>query len=137
MNNPNIPGTGFLVVRVGTANGAIPLPDATVVIRANGEGKNDVLYTQRTDRSGLTERIPLPAPAAANSSAPGEAPFFSTYNIEVSHPGYYTNTYQNVPIFDRITALQPVELIPLSRNGREENSTPNDTRFYESTDHDL
>lgn len=137
MNSQPTPGTGYLVVRAATANGAIPLSDASVVIRANNPEYNDVLYTLRTDRSGLTERVPLPAPAAANSSTPGGGTAFATYNIEVSAPGYYTNTYQNVPVFDRITALQPAELIPRARNGREDNSSPNDTRFYESTDHDL
>lgn len=131
MNN-DTSGIGYLTVRVTTAGGAIPLEGATVVVRGNTPEDSGVRYTQRTNRDGKTQKMPLPAPPASTSGAPGNGTPYSTYNIDVSREGYYSHTYQNVPIFDRITALQPAELIPLSANQYGDNFTPNDTRFYES-----
>ncbi|MBQ8397353.1 MAG: hypothetical protein IJX53_04020 [Clostridia bacterium] len=132
MNDQSMTGTGYLIVRVTTAGGAIPLGGATVVVRGNTPEQSGVIYTQVTDRDGRSGKMPLPTPPAGNSSAPGGGTAYATYNIDVSSPGYYSNTYQNVPIFDRITALQPAELIPLSANGQGDNYRPDSTRFYES-----
>lgn len=132
MNNEATTGIGYLIVRVTTANGAIPLSDATVVIRGNTPETSGVMHTQYTDRDGTTQKLPLPAPPASEANAPGNSTPYATYNIDVSRAGYFNHTYQNVPIFDRITALQPVELVPLSANGTGDNFTPYDTRFYES-----
>lgn len=132
MPEPNLSGTGYLVIRAVTASGAIPLENAKVTIRGNTPEQNGVLFTLTTNRDGLTPKVSLPAPPASVSGAPGGGVPYSTYNIDVSLDGYYSNNYQNVPVFDRVTALQSAELIPLSRNGYENNFTPNDTRFYES-----
>ncbi len=129
--------TGYLVVRVSTAGGAIPLENAVVVIRGNTPEASGVLYTERTDRDGKTRKIPLPTPPSGASEAPGNSTPYATYNIDVSRSGYYANTYQNVPVFDRITAIQSAELIPLTASGMGSNRIPNDTRFYESENPDL
>ncbi len=136
MNIPVPTGMGYLVVRVSAANGAIPLEGAIVVIRGNTPDTSGVIYTERTDRDGKTKKIPLPTPPASSSATPGGSTPYATYNIDVSRMGYYTNTYQNVPMFDRITAIQPAELIPLAASGGG-NYTPNDTRFYESENPEL
>ena len=132
MNEQMNSGTGYLTVRVTTVGGAIPLSDATVIVRGNTADNSGVIFTLPTDRDGMTQKISLPAPPASLSTVPGNTKPYATYNIDVSRSGYFTNNYQNVPIFDRITALQQVELVPLSANGTGDNFTPNDTRFYES-----
>lgn len=137
MNEQSMPGTGYLIVRVTTAGGAIPLGGATVVVRGNTPESSGVIYTRITDRDGRSDKMPLPAPPAASSAAPGGGATYSTYNIDVSYPGYYASTYQNVPIFDRITALQTAELIPLSANGTGDSYRPDATRFYESENPEL
>ena len=69
-------GTGYLIVRVATARGAIPLENATVNIRAaatpEGEireegvpGEGYLIAALRTDRDGLAPRVALPAPPRA------------------------------------------------------------------------
>ncbi len=132
MNEQPMRGTGYLIVRVTTAGGAIPLEGATVVVRGGTPDASGVIYTQRTDRDGKSEKMALPAPPAENSSAPGGAAPYSAYQIDVSYPGYYAASYQNVPIFDRITALQSAELIPLADGVRGDDYRPGETRFYES-----
>ena len=127
-------GLGYIIVSVGSAGGAIPLPDATVRIfeySPDSTGKNGTLVTTlKTDRSGKTERIALGAPARSSSLYPSKEKSYSTYNIEAYLEGYYPQQYINVPIFDGVTAIQNVNLIPIAENGRE-NLTYN-TRFFES-----
>ncbi|MBQ2767499.1 MAG: hypothetical protein IJF49_05405 [Clostridia bacterium] len=138
MQEQALSGIGYLIIRAFTAGGALPVADAAVHIRGNTPEQSGVLISRKTNRDGLTERVALPTMPGALSDAPnaGAIPY-ATYNIEVSAPGYAVNTYQNVPIFDQITAIQPVELIPLSRNGREGNDSPNDNRFFESENQQL
>ena len=137
MQNETTGGMGYLIVRASTAGGALPVPGAAVSIRGNTPEQSGTLVSRITNQDGLTERIPLPAPPASLSGAPGTVIPFSTYNIEVSAEGYATNLYQNVPIFDRITALQPIELIPLSQNGQEGNYNPGSTLFFETENNQL
>ena len=42
---------------------------------------------------------------------------FATYNVDVQLDGYFPATAQQVPIFDGITSVQPINLIPLPKNG--------------------
>ena len=61
----------------------------------------------------MTPRVYLPAPPRAASQAPGGPPPYALYAVEVSLPGYYTNAYAEIPVFDGITSVQTVTLVPL------------------------
>lgn len=130
-------GQGYLIVRVSTARGAIPLEGAQVDVRTNppdlSAGRGDVIASLTSGSDGRTAPLPLPAPARANSMQPGNTSPFSTYNIEVYLEGYTNQTYQNVPIFDGVVAIQPAILIPLPENGRTDSRTPDNQRFFESS----
>ena len=130
-------GQGKLLVHVTTARGAIPLEGALVNIRnyapEGTEGRADVITTLTTNRDGNTELISLPAPPRQNSMKPNGGNTYTPYNIDVYLEGYFAQNYFNVPIFDGITAIQPVDMIPLSENGRTDSRTPDSERFLEST----
>lgn len=131
---PEKTGEGYLIVRVTTALGAIPLQGATVLIRnyeETGEEAGDVIRSLVTDRDGLTPQITLPAPPTASSFVPGSKDASSFFNIDVSYPGYYLQYYTSVPVFDGITSVQNVDLIPLPQNGYPDNRTPDDQRFFD------
>ena len=127
-------GVGYMQISVSSANGAIPLKDATVrVYEYNPEtnaSNGKLVKTLKTDRMGRTELLPLPAPSRSLSLYPNDQKGYSTYNIEVFLKGYYPQQYINVPIFDGITAIQNISLIPISENGRE--SMTYETRFFEN-----
>ena len=129
-------GRGYLIVHVTTARGAIPLEGAQVTVRDYApeftEPRGDVLYAMVSGRDGNTERIALPAPAKGDSLAPGNGRPFSVYNLEVQLEGYRGQSYFALPIFEGITAIQPVDMIPLSENGRLDAVRPSDDRFYET-----
>ena len=130
-------GQGYLIVRVSTARGAIPLEGAQVDVRATPpdltDGRGDVIASLVSGTDGRTAPLPLPAPSRSNSMQPGNASPFSSYSVEVYLEGYTNQTYQNVPIFDGVVAIQPAMLIPLPENGRTDSRTPDNQRFFESS----
>lgn len=132
---------GYLVVHVTTARGAIPLEGAAVSIRPNEDedttSRADILYATVTDRDGNTERITLPAPPRQNSMSPGQVPPYATYHLEVRREGYGMQSFAALPIFSGITAIQPVDLIPLAEDGSGNLLLPRDERFFETAPNDL
>lgn len=130
-------GTGYLVVQVTTANSAVPLSGAYVVISADQPGDGDVIFDLRTDGGGRTERVALKTLPRAMSESPGVAKPYLTYHIEVSAPGYEKAIYQNVPIFDGITAFQQANLIPIPENGFLDSFTQNSPNIYQNEENQL
>lgn len=130
-------GTGYLVVQVTTANTAVPLSGAHVVISADQPGDGDVISDLRTDGGGRTERVALETLPRAMSESPGVAKPYLTYHIEVSAPGYEKAIYQNVPIFDGITAFQQANLIPIPENGFSDGFTQNGATIYQNEENRL
>lgn len=107
-------GTGYLIVNVSTARGALPLEGASVTVFYDEDGNSSVHSVLTTDVSGKTERLELPAPSRELSEVPGNAKPYSTYTISAKKDGYYTVTNTGVPIFAGITSVQPIEMIPLA-----------------------
>ncbi len=105
-------GVGYLVVKVSTARGAIPLEGAAVNIRAADENASGILYSLRTDSDGLTDKVSLPAPARALSENPENAFPYATYDIDVFKDGYATLHFTDVAVFEGITSIQGAVMIP-------------------------
>jgi hypothetical protein len=114
-------GTGYIVVQVTTASNAIPLEGAAVTLRRDGK----VRYELRSGRDGRTERVALEAPPREASQRPTGEPPYALYGIEVRLNGYEHAFYENVPIFDGITAIQQADLIPIPENGYPDGFTLN------------
>ncbi len=134
MNQESI---GFLEVAVKTANGALPIVGAKVNIyeylpNNDGVGGN-LLYSVLTDEDGHTPKLSLGTKSKELSMTPGNENPFSVYNISVEREGFYNNRYINVPIFQGITSIQPVELIPLSEYGLSDDDFPSTTRRFVET----
>lgn len=139
---------GFLTVNVRTANGALPIEGALVNIYENRDTKNGngditnanghLIYSMRTDSFGQTEKVALPTKSAALSMEPGNSrPFFS-YNVFASKEGYFDSDVINMPVFQGVTSVQPINLIPLSEFSSPIDDVPfYDSRFVEIPDNDL
>ena len=128
---------GYLIVKVSTAGGAIPLEDVSVIVQGIEEESMDVLFSLTTDRNGLTKKIALKSPSKDLSSAPStSAKPYSTYNIDVYKEGYYPQHYSGVPIFEGITAVQNAKLIPIAEFDGENPfyTPPNIFEEYENPD---
>lgn len=113
-------GTGYLQVQVTSAGGSVPEEGALVLIYDypdEGSGElSSLIRTLKTDISGQTEKIPLPTPPKSASQTPGEKKPYSSYNIEVVKDGFFTVEGVGVPVFDGVTSLQKVNLIPQGAN---------------------
>ena len=137
-SEPNT-GQGRLIIHVTTARGAIPLEGAKVNIRNNlpdsAPAKGDVIASVVSDPDGNTAPFLLSTPSRSQSQQPTDKGIkpYSTYNVEVVLEGFYTQYYYNIPIFDQITAIQPVDMIPLPENEMTDSRTPDGDRFFEST----
>lgn len=107
-------GYGALIIQVALAKGAIPLSGVHITVNAT-EGDEIQPETFMTDNSGKTPPIVLPAPSAVYSQTPGgNIKPYSVYNITAQLAGYYPEELTNVPVFEGITSIQPIMMIPLS-----------------------
>ena len=53
---------GYLIVKVSTASGAIPIENASVIVQGKDDNNQEILLSFLTNRDGITPRIMLPAP---------------------------------------------------------------------------
>ena len=137
--NPNMSGQGYLVVRVSTASGAIPIENALVTVRGGEESNSDFYRSFYSGISGLTEKIALPAPLRSLTDAPspnGTKPY-ALYSIDVFADGYQDLFFVNVPIFDTITAIQGANMIPKSENGYNDSFDPYSNQIVEGENPEL
>ena len=140
MNTDMQNGYGYMIVRVTTARGAIPLEGAVVTVsdylgkdedNAAGE-RGNAIGTYVTNSSGLTEKIPLPALPRSLSMSPGNGKSYLTYNVRVYKDGYYQQNYINAPVFEGITSIQNADMIPMPDNGQTDRFSADGNLFFES-----
>ncbi len=113
MSNQNT-STGYLVVSVSTARTAIPLENALVTVYSISDtGSSELIYNVRTNRSGQTAPLPLPAPPISNSLSPNQPFPYARYSVRVDYDGFYPVTSSDLTIFPDIVATLPVFLVPL------------------------
>ena len=99
--------------------------------------RGDVIASLTTGRDGNTVRIPLSAPPRSNSETPNGGVPYALYQAEVTMEGYYDQSYLAIPVFDGISAIQPVVMIPLPENGTTGIPRPDAIRFFEGFRSDL
>ena len=113
-------GEGYLIMNVSSASGALPIKDARIHIRGSDIQNKDTEYSLITNESGLSEKISLKTPSRSISLSPGNPNGYAKYTATVTKDGYYTQRFINLPVFDGITSIQPVLLVPLAPYNTEE-----------------
>ncbi len=116
-NLKNNMGTGFLRIEASSANNALPVSNALVIITQYIDGVEKIVRIVETDADGRTELIELSAVENNGELLPVSPS--SNYNAIIFLDGYYEVQNKNIPIFSGITSLQPVNLIPLPANKSE------------------
>ncbi len=105
--------TGYITVKVFTAEKAIPVQRAQVRIIDLRIALDQTMYT---DQYGNAERIKVYAPEKETSLKPQDITLpYETYNIEVVKDGYIPTIINNVPVFPGEISLQPVAMMPQPR----------------------
>ncbi len=103
---------GGLRIQTFTTKGAFPVQNAIVTIAKPFDDGDYVIATLRTDNSGQTEVITLPAPDKNLSLSPGNIKPYATYKVTVEHPDFITVVSKAIPIFQGNVSLQILDLIP-------------------------
>ena len=116
---------GYLIVQVSALQGAVPIPDADVVITRDIGNETYLMWYDRTDESGRSRKFTLPAPPKAMSEQPSNDAPYALYNIRVAAPGFYTVTNLDSQIFSGETAIASVDMLPKreSQENMDENIT--------------
>ena len=133
-------GTGYLIVHVTTASGAIPLEGAQVSIREyspENTPNGNFVAALISGPDGNTELISLPTHPKSESLVAGNAAPYSTYVADVRLEGYSDQTFIGIPIFDGIVAIQPVNMIPLPEIGDATPESPENNQFFETEGNSL
>lgn len=111
-------GWGCLQFEVTTGSQGNPVQGATVVVSRVVNGKRMLTRILRTDASGLTRTIFLPAPKYVyNPYRPSTSRPFAEYTASVYANGYYPLTNINIMVEAGVKSLQPVDLIPYPETG--------------------
>ena len=129
---PSLTGTGYLIVHVTTARGAIPLEGALVTVReypATAEGTPVASLVSGAD--GNTPLLALRTHPRSESLTAGNPTPYSTYYVEVRLEGFAEQSFLGVPIFDGIVAIQPVHLTPLPESGEALPPSNENNLFFE------
>jgi peptidoglycan hydrolase-like protein with peptidoglycan-binding domain len=105
---------GRLRVRATTADLA-PITNATVRV-SSASVPDTIIEEIKTNASGLTSEVELPAPSFDYSQAPSTEQPYSEYKIQISSEGYEPVVVQNAEIFPSVTALQESALRAIGPN---------------------
>lgn len=108
---------GYLIVRVSTARGAIPLSGAAVNIRGGSDTEGGILHSLVTDADGRTNRVALPTPQKSASQTPDNGIPYAMYRVDVFRDGYIPISFENVPVFPSVLSVQPAVLVPENGSG--------------------
>lgn len=103
---------GKLQINVTSSIGLIPVSGATVTISYTGI-PDVTIEKLSTDSSGQTQQVDLPSPPLEYSVEPSEQMPYSEYNIQVDAPGYESVMVSGTEILPDVTAIQPIQMIPL------------------------
>ena len=120
--------TGFLIVQVSALQGAVPIINADVVVTREIGNETYLMWYDVTDESGKTRKFELPAPPREMSEQPSNGGIpYSTYNIRVSAPGFYTITNEGAQVFGGQTSIASIDMVPKreSQTDMQENITYN------------
>lgn len=114
-------GNGLLKVQVFSGREAFPIVSARVQVTKDFENGIYTFADDLTDTSGIVEGISLITPQKDMAQENNDILPYSTYTIRVSHPNFITTLYTNVPVFDEVTSIQPVNLIPKTGTPSDDN----------------
>ena len=106
------PDSGVIKTQVFTARRTYPVENAQVNLYKVFPDGAYLIDSQFTDRSGQVKPVTVPALERSLSEPPGDPAPYVSYRITVSHPDFMDAVIEQVPVFEGVTSLQAVDLIP-------------------------
>lgn len=124
-------GRGFLGVNVTTTRELYPVKNARVRVFSGSITAPLFIADGNTDESGKTELFALPAPPLSLSQSPNPTtPPFATYNILIEADGFLPAVYTDAAIFDKVTSIQNVNLVPKTLYNQDEQNVYDEKPDY-------
>jgi len=114
--NPEIGYLVFQVFQESPLQGRLPVANAKITLSILLGDSYFISKVIMTNSDGKTDPIFLPAVQAKFSITPGNATVCSTYIARVEAPNFLTTDIFNIQVFDGITSIQPVNLLPSKSN---------------------
>ena len=108
------PASGTIKTQVFTAWGTYPVEQAQVDLYKVFPDGDYLISRQYTDRSGQVNPVTVPVYQRSLSESPGDSTPYVSYRIAVTHPGFADAVIEQVPVFEGVTSLQSVNLIPMA-----------------------
>lgn len=105
---------GQLQISAVSAEGNVPIDDATIEISPTGDPEN-VIEQLTTDSSGNSETIDLDAPPVEYSLSPGDNQPYSEYNLKITAPGYDEVLISGIQILSGQLGLSNIRMTPTVR----------------------
>ena len=106
------PDSGVIKTQVFTARRTYPVGNAQVNLYKVFPDGVYLIDSQFTDHSGQVKPVTVPALERSLPETPGEPAPYVSYRITVSHPDFMDAVIEQVPVFEGVTSLQAVDLIP-------------------------
>ena len=106
------PDSGVIKTQVFTARRTYPVENAQVNLYKVFPDGAYLIDSQFTDRSGQVKPVTVPALERCLSEPPSDPAPYVSYRITVSHPDFMDAVIEQVPVFEGVTSLQAVDLIP-------------------------
>ena len=106
------PDSGVIKTQVFTARRTYPVENAQVNLYKVFPDGVYLIDSQFTDHSGQVKPVTVPALERSLPETPGDPAPYVSYRITVSHPDFMDAVIEQVPVFEGVTSLQAVDLIP-------------------------
>lgn len=106
------PAFGTLLFQVTGGQGAFPVAGAQVQVTGKLNDRLSLSFRLTTDESGKTEPLSLPAPDRSLSLSPNRGKAYAVYEAEITAENHIPVRIRDLPVFDGITTIQPVNLSP-------------------------
>jgi len=119
---------GQIRINLITAGEFRPVENATVQISSTSDPET-VIEEVKTNESGQTQAIDVPAPNIENSMEPESGQPYSEYNITATAPGFERLLVSGVQVFPQVTALQESRLNASQEPAERDISIPPHTLF--------
>ncbi len=111
-------GLGTLKIQVSAGEGTFPVEETHITVYSLKNGNRRLFFDGKTDNSGLTENITLPAkPIILSQSEITAAGSQAEYFVSYENPLFEKGDDITVQIFDKTETILPITLEPKLRQG--------------------
>ncbi len=104
------PATGYIKIQAFRGDQVYPVENVEISISKEFEDGDRIFFSGVTDKNGIIDFIPLPAPPRSNSLTPSTPDKYTEYELTARHPEYIAIDTE-IEVYDGIKTVQPLRMI--------------------------